>query len=104
LGTLTGHSPPVRTFGEHFLFVVADISRAVSGHRRRNSGQRPRSQKAHRPAPIGPGPPARDAYIVGYYVCCVSVHQRSPDRARAEVLTSEGRAKEDGKMRGPTAL
>jgi hypothetical protein len=30
----------------------------------------------HSPVPIDSGPPARDTYIAGYYVCCVRSHKR----------------------------
>ena len=67
LGTLTGHSPPVRTFGEHFLFVVADDFRTASGHKRRITGQRPRPEMPRRHGPIGQASHRELEVSAGYY-------------------------------------
>jgi hypothetical protein len=65
--TVTAICPAVRTFREHFLFVVADTWETLSGHGHQNSGQRPRSQKAISPTPIGQDRRRGDAHVVGYY-------------------------------------
>jgi hypothetical protein len=48
------------------------------------------------PAPIGPGPPARDAHTAGYYECCVRIHQGAGRGLRA---SGRGKAKGQSPVR-----
>jgi hypothetical protein len=63
--TVAGRWPAVPTFREHFLFVVADDLRTLSGLSVVLSGQRPRPEMLRSPVPIEPGTPKRDAHIAG---------------------------------------